>query len=137
MTDEQTHTDKPKTGDEANDEKSEDDSGPPIYHNPLFWVILIAAVLILGIGGTLYWLHARKYASTDDAFVDAHIVRIAAEVQGKLTFVAQSDNRRVEAGTLLATIEANATTATLDQAKAQAAQAQAAIEQAQAQVVAG
>jgi len=136
MTDEQTHTDKPKTGDEANDEKSEDDSGPPIYHNPLFWIILIAAVLILGIGGTLYWLHARKYASTDDAFVDAHIVRIAAEVQGKLTFVAQSDNRRVEAGTLLATIEANATTATLDQAKAQAAQAQAAIEQAQAQVVA-
>ncbi len=118
------------------DQDADDDSGPPLYKRPKFWIILIVVVAVFGIGGTLYWLHARNYVSTDDAFVDAHIVRIAAETQGKLTYVAQSDNRRVEAGTLLATIEPFASDATLDQARAQAAQAEAAIQQAEAQVVA-
>ena len=117
------------------DEEDEEDSGPPLYKKPLFWIILIVVALVLIVGGTLFWLHKRQYASTDDAFVDTHIVRIAAEVQGKLTHVAAIDNRHVEAGTLLATIEPYSTAASLDQAKAQAAQAEAGIQQAQAQVV--
>jgi membrane fusion protein (multidrug efflux system) len=128
-------------GDEQQDKpddkaETEEDSGPPLYKRPKFWIILIIVVAVATIGGTLYWLHARQFESTDDAFVDAHIVRIAAEVQGKLTYVAPDDNRRVAAGTLLATIEANAADASLDQARAQAAQAVAGIEQAQAQVIA-
>jgi membrane fusion protein (multidrug efflux system) len=115
---------------------ADEETGPPLYQRPKFWIILIIIVVVASLGGTLYWLHARQYESTDDAFVDAHIVRIAAEVQGKLTFVARDDNRRVSAGTLLARIEANAADASLDQAKAQAAQSVAGIEQAQAQVIA-
>jgi membrane fusion protein (multidrug efflux system) len=126
---------KPDSSGQSDDDEDKDE-GPPLYKRPKFWIILIAVAAVLGIGGTLYWLHARQYVSTDDAFVDAHIVRLAAEVQGKLTYVAPSDNRRVEAGTLLARIEPNASDATLDQARAQSAQADAAIEQAQAQVVA-
>jgi membrane fusion protein (multidrug efflux system) len=121
--------------DEADDDEEEEDFGPPLYKKPIFWVILIAVAAVLIIGGTLFWLHKRQYATTDDAFVDAHIVRIAAEVQGKLTQVADIDNRHVKAGTLLATIEPYASAASLDQAKAQAIQADAGIQQAEAQVV--
>ena len=116
-------------------EDEEEDSGPPLYKKPLFWIILIVVAVVLIVGGTLFWLHKRQYASTDDAFIDTHVVRIAAEVQGKLTHVAAIDNRHVEAGTLLATIEPYSTAASLDQAKAQAAQADAGIQQAEAQVV--
>lgn len=122
-------------GEDDGGDDEEKDSGPPLYKKPIFWIILIIVAAVLIVGGTLFWLHKRQYATTDDAFVDAHIVRIAAEVQGKLTQVADIDNRHVEAGTLLATIEPYASAASLDQAKAQAVQADAGIQQAQAQVV--
>ncbi|MBA2936258.1 HlyD family secretion protein [Sphingomonas sp. CGMCC 1.13654] len=131
--DEKQQGDDPK--DDDGDGEEEEDSGPPLYKKPIFWIILIVVAVISIVGGTLFWLHKRQYESTDDAFVDAHIVRIAAEVQGKLTHVADIDNRHVQAGTLLATIEPYASAASLDQAKAQAIQADAGIQQAQAQVV--
>jgi len=127
--------DQPKDKEKEEEGDEDEDSGPPLYKKPIFWIILIVVAVVLIVGGTLFWLDKRKYATTDDAFVDAHIVRIAAEVQGKLTRVADIDNRHVKAGTLLATIEPYASAATLDQAKAQAVQADAGIQQAQAQVV--
>jgi len=127
--------DRKEDGHEEDGDEEEEDSGPPLYKKPLFWIILIVIALVLIVGGTLFWLHKRQYATTDDAFVDAHIVRISAEVQGKLTQVADIDNRHVKAGTLLATIEPYASAASLDQARAQAVQAEAGIQQAQAQVV--
>ncbi|TMV58309.1 EmrA/EmrK family multidrug efflux transporter periplasmic adaptor subunit, partial [Thioclava sp. BHET1] len=46
------------------------------------------SVVILGIGGFCYWFfYARLYSSTDDAFIDAQIVRIAPQVAGQLTEV--------------------------------------------------
>ena len=121
--------------DEDEDDKEDGDDKPPLYKRPLFWIILIVVAAVLIIGGTLFWLHKRQYQSTDDAFVDTHIVRLAAQVSGQLTAVAAADNRHVEAGALLATIEADATQASVAQAKAQALQADAQIEQSQAQVI--
>jgi membrane fusion protein (multidrug efflux system) len=142
-TEDEDKRDRPEEGDKPrgkedgkkdDDGKDDEDDGPPLWKRPVFWIVLIAVAAVLIIGGTLFWLHKRQYASTDDAFVDAHVVRIAAEVQGKLTHVAGADNRHVQAGTLLATIEPYASSATLDQAKAQALQADAGIQQAEAQV---
>ncbi len=130
-------TDRPDRSEEEDGQAGDDgqDSVTPLYRKPIFWIILIVVAAVLIIGGTLFWLHKRQYATTDDAFIDAHIVRIAAEVQGKLTQVADIDNRHVQAGALLATIEPYASTASLDQAKAQAVQADAGIQQAEAQVI--
>lgn len=116
-------------------EDKEEDEGPPLYKRPIFWIILgiVAAVLI--VGGLLYWLHARKYTSTDDAFVDAHIVRIAAQTSGQLTRVIDKDNRHVNQGQLLAVIEPGQPEAQLAEAQAGVSQAEAAIEQAQAKVI--
>ncbi len=122
---------------ESGDDKDEDDGEhkPPPYKRPAFWIVVAVLAAILIVGGVLYWLHKRQYVSTDDAFVDTHIVRIAAEVQGKLTHVAAIDNRHVEAGALLATVEPQGPQASLAQARAQALQADAQIQQSEAQVV--
>lgn len=125
----------PHGGEKKGEEEKEEDDGPPLYNRPLFWIVLgiVAAVLI--VGGILYWLHARKYTSTDDAFVDAHIVRIAAQTSGQLTRVVDRDNRHVNQGQLLAVIEPGQPEAQLAEAQAGVSQADAAIEQAEAKVV--
>ena len=85
-----------------------------------------AAVLALGaIGvGVVWWLHARKYENTDDAFVDAHIVRLSPQVAGRVTLVHVTDNQLVHKGDPLLDIDAADFDAKLVQAKAQQAQAE-------------
>ena len=112
------------------------DAKPSLFRRPLFWVILLVVGGTLIGGGTLYWLDARQYESTDDAFVDAHIVRIAPTVAGTLLQVADVDNRHVEAGALLGVIKAQNPQAQLAEAQAGVAQAEAQIETARAQVTA-
>lgn len=109
---------------------------PPVFRRPLFWIILVGVVSVVVIGGTFYWLDARRYESTDDAFVDAHIVRIAPTVAGTLKEVADVDNRHVEAGHLLAVISAEGPQARVAEADANAKQALAQYEQSVAQVIA-
>jgi membrane fusion protein (multidrug efflux system) len=120
--------------DEGRQEKRDD--GPPIYKRPLFWVILILVVAVLAIGGLLWWLNARKFESTDDAFIDAHIVRIAPQASGRLIWVAEADNRHVRPGQLLAIIEPSGPRAELEQAEAGVAEAEAGIDQAQGRLIA-
>ncbi len=123
-----------RKGEDDKDSDKQDDR-PPLYKRPIFWIVagIVAAILI--IGGLLWWLHARQYESTDDAFIDAHIVRIAAQTNGRLTMVANADNRHVHKGELLAVIEPGETSATQEEAQAGVAQADAQIRQAQAQVL--
>lgn len=126
-------------GDDADDDDDEDadedDGKPPLYKRPVFWIVIGIVAAILIVGGILYWLNARKYQSTDDAFIDAHVVRIAAETTGRLTQVAPVDNRHVKAGQLLAVIEPGGPQATRAEAEAGIAEADAGIEQAQARVI--
>ncbi len=118
------------------DEDKADDKKPSVFKKPLFWIILVIVVGGLIIGGVLYWLHARQFESTDDAFVDTHIVRLAPQVAGTLVQVADIDNRHVEAGRLLAVIKASGRDAQVAEAQANESQARAQFAQAQAQVTA-
>lgn len=93
-------------------------------------------LVVVVVGAILYWLNARQFESTDDAFVDAHIVRLSAEVSGRLTGVAELDNRHVVAGQILATIEPTSANATLEQARGQLLTAQANVRAAEAQITA-
>lgn len=111
---------------EAGDELLEHDEQPKgksLFKKPIFWIILVFIVGAIAVGGTLYYLDARKYESTDNAFVDAHIVRLAAQEAGTLTRVANMDNRNVKAGTLLAVIEPTGQVDRLDEAQANIDQA--------------
>ncbi|WP_287978166.1 HlyD family secretion protein [Sphingomonas sp.] len=120
--------------DEEDAQDSDEKKKPSIFKKPLFWIILIVVVSALVIGGTLYYLHARQFESTDDAFVDTHIVRISAQSPGRLVQVANLDNRHVEAGRLLAVIEPSGPEAQAAEARANVVQAQAQVQQALAQV---
>lgn len=94
--------------------------------------VVLAALIV---GGTVYWLNARHYESTDDAFVDAYSTQIAPRVAGQVTKLLFADNQHVSAGQTLVLIDPRDYQAKLDQAKAQQASAEATVRQAQAQVV--
>ncbi len=138
--DDEDRKDDPNGEDQQSDteqqDESDDDKKPSVFKKPLFWIILVIVVGGLIIGGVLYWLHARQFESTDDAFVDTHIVRLAPQVAGTLVQVADIDNRHVEAGRLLAVIKASGRDAQVAEAQANESQARAQFAQAQAQVTA-
>jgi hypothetical protein len=48
---------------------------------------VVAALLV---GGVMWWLHARNYESTDDAFVDARNVNVSPQVQTRAAFTFSS-----------------------------------------------
>src|SRR5437588_12779320 len=45
-----------------------------------FILIGIMVLLILAVVGLIYWLYARQYESTDDAFIDGDLVQISPRV---------------------------------------------------------
>jgi membrane fusion protein, multidrug efflux system len=100
--------------------------------NPITLVILSLVVVILLVLGIIYWLHARQFQSTDDAFVDTHLVRLAPRISGRVEEVLVEDNQNVSAGQVVIRIDSRDQQASLDQAQAQKAQAEAQIAQAQA-----
>ena len=135
MSDDQAKTNS-ESGEGKAPEEREAEKKPSLFSRPLFWIILVGVVAVLVIGALLFWLNARQYESTDDAFIDAHIVRIAPTVAGTLKEVADVDNRHVEAGRLLAVIDASGTEAKVSEADANVKQAEAQFEQSRAQVTA-
>ncbi|MCA0034803.1 HlyD family secretion protein [Mesorhizobium sp. B263B2A] len=82
----------------------------------------------------MWWLNARQYESTDDAFIDARTVTIGAEISGRITDVAVTDNQPVKAGDILLRIDDADYQANLKQADAGVAAAQAEIADVQAQI---
>jgi membrane fusion protein (multidrug efflux system) len=90
----------------------------PLYKRPVFLVVA-AIVLILGaIFGLRYWAYARAHESTDDAFIDGHIIPISPKVSGYVAKVYVQTNQLVKKGDLLAEIDARDYEARLAQAQA-------------------
>jgi membrane fusion protein, multidrug efflux system len=100
---------------------------------PLRLILAGLAVVALAVGATLWWLDARHYESTDDAFIDVHVVKIAPQVAGRVARVLVDDNQLVTAGAPLIELDPADFQAKLDQALAAQASARAAVAQANAQ----
>ncbi|HEX3505109.1 MAG TPA: HlyD family secretion protein [Xanthobacteraceae bacterium] len=92
---------------------------------------IIVAALLVG-----WWLHARNYESTDDAFIDSRTVQISAQVAAAIVDVPVTDNQLVDAGTELVRLDDRDYVAQRDQAQAQVNQAQASIDNLTAQIAA-
>lgn len=90
----------------------------PFYRRPR--VLIVAAVLLIigAIFGVRYWLYARSHESTDDAFIDGHIIQLSPKVAGYVAKVYVTDNQQVKAGDLLAEIDPRDYESRLEQAKA-------------------
>jgi membrane fusion protein, multidrug efflux system len=94
-------------------------------------VVLIAAI----VGGLLYWLQARHYESTDDAFIAARSFSVASKVGGYVTDIPVTDNQHVNAGDVLAKIDERDYRIAIEQAAAQVAVSKANIANVEAQIV--
>jgi membrane fusion protein (multidrug efflux system) len=89
------------------------------------FVILALVLLLLVIAGVLYWLHARNFATTDDAQIDGPIHRIAARISGQVASVQVHQNEHVNKGQILVLLDSGTEQVAVDRAEAQRAQAQA------------
>lgn len=91
--------------------------------------IILVVILVTAV---LYWLHARNFASTDDAYTTAHIHEISARVAGTVENVLVEDNQFVNAGQPLLILDQRDFNVALTRARAQVLQRKAAEVQAQA-----
>jgi membrane fusion protein (multidrug efflux system) len=73
---------------------------PPLKRGHRRTVLMIAAIVAIvgGIAGVIWYLHARHYENTDDAFIDGHIVDVSSRIAGHVAKVLVNDNQMVKAG---------------------------------------
>jgi membrane fusion protein (multidrug efflux system) len=115
------------------DDPKQGKKGKSPFANPWVKIGIIVVLLLLIAGAIIWWLIARNYEDTDDAFIDTHIIHVSPQVAGQVLIVHVNDNQRVRAGQPLVDIDARTQTAQLEQTMAQRLQALTQIEQAQAQ----
>ena len=126
---------------DANSQKNEPatDEAPKakkkgLLQRPL--LLAIGAVLFVAvvIAALVWWLNARKFETSDDAFIDTHIVRLAPQIAGRVTKVLVDDNALVQAGQTLVTIDSADAETRVAQNQAQKAQAQTQVDNALAEI---
>jgi membrane fusion protein (multidrug efflux system) len=78
-----------------------------------------AGLALVGLAvGIPYYLHAISHESTDDAFIDGHIIAISPRVSGHVAKVHVTDNQQVKAGDLMVELDPRDFQARLDAARA-------------------
>ncbi len=117
---------------EKTDEPEEKKKG--LLQRPILLTAMIAVLVLALIFGVIFWLHSRNFESTDDAFVDVQIVRLAPQIAGRVTKVLVNDNQLVGPNQPLVTIDSADVSTRVAQAQAQKAQAQSQVDNARVQI---
>ncbi|HXE53991.1 MAG TPA: HlyD family secretion protein, partial [Tepidisphaeraceae bacterium] len=90
----------------------------PLYKRPvpviIFCLIVIAGIVI----GVLWWLHARQFEETDDAFIEADVTQVSPRVAGHVDRVYITDNQLVHQGDKLVDLDPRDLQAKVNEAKA-------------------
>lgn len=97
-------------------------------------IALIVGGIVVIFVIALVVLSQRGKESTDDAFIEGHVMQISPQVAGSILRVLVDDNQRVKAGELLVELDPRENQAVYDQAKANLDSAIAKLGQAQAQL---
>ena len=99
-------------------------------------LLLTALIPLAALAGTYYYARGQSDQSTDDAFIDGHIINVAPKVAGQVARVQVNDNQLVSKGDLVVVLDDRdfaATTsqkaAALDSARAKEGAVQASIDQ--------
>ena len=87
------------------------------------FLIFFLLLLVLAAGGLLYWLHARQFEETDDAFVEMHLNPVSPRIDGTITKVYVENNQMVRAGDPLVDLDPRDYQVELEQSEAALAQA--------------
>ncbi len=94
----------------------------------------LASGLVLAIVGYHIYVRIISHESTEDAFVEAHVVTISPKVAGHVASVPVIDNQKVKKGDLLAEVDASDFQVALEIAQAQLQSAEASKKEAEALV---
>ena len=116
----------------ARDEDDSKDKGKGFHVSRRTLVIGSVCVGVVLIGVFLYWLHARNFESTDDAYTTTHVHEISARVAGTVESVNVDDNQLVKTGQTLVVLDQRDFKVALEQARAQLLQRRATTAQARA-----
>jgi len=99
-------------------------------------LIVLTVVLIIGaIVGLISWFMLRNFESTDDAFIDGHIIDVSPRISAQVVEVYIDDNQEVTKGKLLVQLDPRDYQVALEKAQAQLLEARAGVQQAQAQAL--
>jgi membrane fusion protein (multidrug efflux system) len=81
----------------------------------------IAAVVLLAaiVAGVLYWIQSQHYVTTENAYVNANRIDIAAQVSGPIVAIHVRDQQTVKKGELLVEIDPRPYQIAVDSAQAQ------------------
>lgn len=90
-------------------------------------IVPVLTFAILALGGIYALLHAHYYQSTDDAFVEGHIISVAPRVSGPVVKLLIKDNQEVKKGDLLLEIDPNDYIVALEQKEAKLEEAKASL----------
>jgi len=88
--------------------------------HPFVWLVLIMAVAT---GVYWFWHRGQQYEATENAYVNAHVVRIAAQVTGQVTTLHVDENHSVVKGASLINIDPQPFKIAVERASAQLQQA--------------
>ncbi len=106
----------------------------PAYKRPAVIITVSLVVLLAIVGGLIYWLHARHFQSTDDAYIDANISQISPQVSARVTRLRVDDNELVHRGELLVELDPTDYQLALEQAQAQLASSEGKLAQVRTQL---
>jgi len=84
--------------------------------------VTIALIIILIAYGIWWFIYARHYEGTDDAYVGGNVVQVTPQVGGTVLAINTDDTELVQAGTPLVELDKADAKVALDQAEAQLAQ---------------
>lgn len=90
--------------------------------------------LIFLIAGIYFIIHSMHFQSTDDAFVEGHIITVAPRVKGQVIKLLVDDNEEVKKGQLLVEIDPNDYITALNQKEASLESAKASLNIADKQI---
>jgi len=105
----------------------------PNYFSPLFWIKSIVALILILI---FYFILMDRYTPyTSDAYIQAYVVQIAPQVEGRVIEVKASNNQSVNKGDVLFRIDPRPYEYTVAQLRAELVQTQQEIDQIKSEIV--
>jgi membrane fusion protein (multidrug efflux system) len=93
----------------------------------------VAALIVAAAAGAYYFWFVVPFESTDDAFLEGHVIPMASQVSGRVAQLLVQDNQEVQRGDLILEIDPRDYEAKLAQAQADVAAARSQLDQANAQ----
>ena len=126
-----------KGGEDGKKEKGGEekkDKLPPVYKRPGVIAVFVILLLVLIGGAVLWWLYARQFVSTDDAYIDGNVTQISPQVSAPILARHIDDNTYVKKGDLMVELDPTDFEVALQRATAAAEAAQGKLGQAQTQI---